>query len=216
MKRFISGVEIRERHQWLPFEFVAVMESRELVPIDPEAEELVRLTEDVNPCLYCNGDRNAQECGRGEVIFTTWDDAMRELSVRVCKRQFSKTTTTRAQELDAAIFFFSEVLDYEKTHGLKSDDATLPSTTYGPEVAPPENPVHVQTGKCETPKEEAEQMLAEGRDPGEVMLALISRNKKMPQWKAAALALRLSVVDLDQFEKDRLKGKFQRRTKVYR
>lgn len=134
MKRFISGAEIRERHQWLPFEFMAVMESRELVPIDPEAEELVRLTEDVNPCLYCNGDLNAQECGRGEVIFACDNGAGGFATVRVCQRQISNAT--RSQELDAAIFFFSEVLDYEKAHGLKSDDA------------PPENSVPVQAASA--------------------------------------------------------------------
>lgn len=132
MERFISGAGVRDRFQWLPFELVAAMKAGELVPIDPEGEGLVRLTEAVNPCLYCNGERNPNECGRGKVTCAAFSlgsfgggGGQRLWQSKSCLRRDSKTTQT--QELDAAIFFFSEVLDYEIAHGLTpATEATGP------------------------------------------------------------------------------------------
>lgn len=126
MERFISGAGVRERFQWLPFELVAAMKTGELIPINPEGDELVRFTEDVNPCLYCNGKRNPNECGRGKVTCTSFSLGSGQImsQSRSCLRHYTKTSQT--QELDAATFFFSEVLDYEKAHGLKP--ATTPPT----------------------------------------------------------------------------------------
>ena len=137
MERFISGGGVRDRFQWLPFELVAAMKSGELVPIDPEGEEQVRLTEDENPCLYCNGKRNPNECGRGKVTCTVSSLGSGEIisQSRSCLRHYTKTSQT--QELDAAIFFFSEVLAYEQTHGLKP-------TTTPPTPTPTTEPGHDQ------------------------------------------------------------------------
>jgi hypothetical protein len=163
MKRLISGAEIRERHQWLPFEFMAVMESRELVPIDPEAGELVRRTEAVNPCLYCNGDRDAAACGEGSMIFACGEDA-----VYVCQRQCSNST--RMQELDAAIFFFSEVLDYEKKHGLN------PYTAVTSENSPKRRIINNKVELLAACKAAEEQMTEEERQQADLKYeALIKR-----------------------------------------
>lgn len=66
------------------------------------------------------------------------------------------------------------------------------------------------------PKDFAERELAQGKEPGQVMLALAELYDDMPKWKVAGLALRRPVVDLNEFERDKLKSRFYDRTKKFR
>lgn len=80
----------------------------------------------------------------------------------------------------------------------------------------PTEPGNDQQVEEKDPKNFAERELAQGKAPGQVMLALVKLYDDMPQWKAAGLALRRSVVGLDQFERDKLKSRFYDRTKKFR
>ena len=93
----------------------------------------------------------------------------------------------------------------------QSDD-----TDQGQEAAAPEAPSHGQRAEEIDPKSYAERELAQGKAPGQVMLALAKLFDDMPKWKAAGLALRRPVVGLDQFEKDKLKSRFYDRTKKFK
>jgi hypothetical protein len=75
---------------------------------------------------------------------------------------------------------------------------------------------HSQQVKEMDPKDFAERELAQGKAPGQVMVALAELYDDMPKWKAAGLALRRPVVDLDEFERDKLKSRFYDRTKKFR
>lgn len=77
-------------------------------------------------------------------------------------------------------------------------------------------PGHDQQAEEIDPKDFAERELAQGKAPGQVMLALVELYDDMPKWKAAGLALCRPVVDLDEFERDKLKSRFYDRTKKFR
>lgn len=122
---------------------------------------------------------------------------------------------TGLRYVDLALFSMAEVEAYEEAHGgsLSPEEA---QSVQG-EALSATDTAEPEPGQLEeSPKAFAECLLSQGVDEDQVMVALVGRYEKMPQWKAAALALRRPVVGIDQFERDRLKKTFQRRTKKHR
>jgi hypothetical protein len=112
-----------------------------------------------------------------------------------------KDPTGMLNRLMAAKYIVADVERYEQRCGL------IPAMS---------DTRHDQRAGDIDPKDFAERELTQGKAPGQVMLALVERYGDMPKWKVAGLALRRSVVDLNEFERDKLKSRFYDRTRKFR
>ena len=197
-KAFLTGQQILDEYGRIDYDLiVAVAVRRELQPINPLRN--IPITEEDDPCLFCNGgvagvyfDESARYCGIGVSDLTPRDDP---------DKCFAWQDEQLASRLRDATFACDNVASYAGKywlagHGQKQDDCQ----------------------EIETPREYADQLLADGLQPGQVMLELVKRYgaRTMPQWKAAGLALKRPIVDLDLFEKDKLKSRFTDQTKKFK
>jgi hypothetical protein len=194
-KAYLTGQQILDEYGRIDYDLiVAVAVRRELQPIDPLTTKAI--TEEDDPCFFCGGgvagiyfDESARFCEIGVSDLTPRSDP---------EKCFEWQDEHLAKRLRVATFSCDNVVAYAGKYWL---------------AVPDQDPGEKQ--QIEKPKEYAEQLLADGLQPGQVMLELVKRYgaRTMPQWKAAGLTLKKPIVDLDQFEKDKLKSRFADHTK---
>lgn len=195
----VTGRQILERWGMLPYELIEIILAGKLVAVNTLTGE--KHSRDNDNCFFCTRDmgRYYSPCNARRAILA-WNNVEGTCSNNMRAEYRNK----RLAELE---FLEREVLAYEQDHGLRSAP-TLPTSTT--------EPGHDQQLEEIDPKDFAERELAQGKAPGQVMLALAELYDDMPKWKAAGLALRRTVVDLNEFERDKLKSRFYDRTKKFK